>query len=313
MTLPKKSTLRKGSLHHKTLLRRRANILGSAELIQTFNDEYGVEQVNQVAIRIERLDELWEKFEAIQEEIEVIEDDDQTFSEARQQFQTHYFELKAALVCKLPQREPQPSTSRQAPSVLPTSQSISVKLPELKIPEFRGNPEEWIEFHDLFKSVIHGNTQLSNVQKLHYLRGSLKAEASRLIASLPITSDNYLIAWKTVCDRYENTNFLIKQHMSAILKISSIKKESATALAELADEFNRHVGILDKLEETNAHWNSFLVERLSSLLDEDSLMAWETQCNEAETPKYEDLLDFIHKRSRTLQKCKSTASASSGV
>ncbi|XP_065082282.1 uncharacterized protein LOC135704726 [Ochlerotatus camptorhynchus] len=312
MTLPKKSTLRKGTLHHKTLLRRRTNILGSAELIQIFNDEYDVTQVNQVAIRIERLDELWEKFEDVQDEIEVIEDEQQEFSETRQQFQNHYFELKAALVGKLPQRDPAPIL-RPSSSLPPAPQTISVKLPELKIPEFRGNPEEWIEFHDLFKSVIHGNTQLSNVQKLHYLRSSLKGEASRLISSLSITSDNYLIAWKIVCDRYENTNFLIKQHMSAILKIGSIKKESATALAELADEFNHHVGILNKLEEENAHWNSFLVERLSSLLDEKSLMDWETQCKEEETPTYEDLFEFIHKRSRTLQKCKSAYNPTGSV
>ncbi|XP_055623056.1 uncharacterized protein LOC129766513 [Toxorhynchites rutilus septentrionalis] len=310
MTLPRKSTLRKGSLHHKTLLRRRSNILGSAELIQTFNDDFEVTQVDQVAIRIERLDELWEKFEVVHDEIEVIEDEEQEFSETRQRFQNHYFELKAALVRKLPQRDPTP-TVRQPSFLPPAPQTMSVKLPELKIPEFRGHPEEWIEFYDLFKSVIHCNTQLSNVQKLHYLRGSLKGEASRLISSFSITGDNYLIAWKTVCDRYENTNFLIKQHMSAILKINSIKKESS--LAELADEFNRHVGILNKLEEGNAHWNSFLVERLSSLLDEKSLMAWESQCKEEEKPKYEDLLDFMHKRSRTLQKCKSTCIPSSSV
>ncbi|XP_055623164.1 uncharacterized protein LOC129766610 [Toxorhynchites rutilus septentrionalis] len=101
--------------------------------------------------------------------------------------------------------------------------------------------------------------------------------------------------------------------MSALFRIPSVKRGSATALAELADEFNRHVGILDKLEPPNAHWNSFLVERLSSLLDEKSLLEWETQCGEDEVSPYVHQLEFIHKRSRTLQKCTASCSAPANV
>ncbi|XP_058828378.1 uncharacterized protein LOC131688223 [Topomyia yanbarensis] len=300
-----KSTPDKHSLHYKTLLRRRSNILGSAELIQKFYMEFTPDQTNQVAIRITHLDDLWEKFECVQEEIEVLENEVESFSDTRLQFQTMYYELKAALLTILPQL-----TTEQNPIVTAVghqplaNHTLPVKLPELRIPEFRGNPEEWIEFRDLFKSVIHTNTNLSGVQKMHYLRSSLKGEAARLIASFAITSDNYALAWKTITDRYENVNFLVKQHMSAILKIPSARKDSAASLAEVADEFNRHVGILDKLEEPESHWNSFLVERLSSLLDEKSLLEWENRCKDEEAPQYSDLLEFIHKRSRPLQKCK---------
>ncbi|XP_062704362.1 uncharacterized protein LOC134286717 [Aedes albopictus] len=155
--------------------------------------------------------------------------------------------------------------------------------------------------------------QQSAVQKLHYLRSTLKGDASRLIASITITADNYAIAWKTICDRYENTNYLVKQHMSALFRVPSVRKGTSSALSELADEFNRHVGILDKLENIDAHWNSFLVERLSSLLDEKSLIEWETQCSEEESPQYTDLLEFIRKRSRTLQKCSTSCNSSSTV
>lgn len=294
--------MRKNAHHHKTLLRRRDNIIGSAKLIKSFDDQYDVEQANQVPLRIERLDELWRSFETVQDEIEVIEDSDQEFSDLRQEFHDMYFSLKASLITKLPTNEA-PALNQAVPVAPPPPIPVmSVKLPELKIPEFDGQPEQWIEFRDLFKSVIHSNVQLSAVQKIHYLRSSLKGEASRLISSIPITANSYSIAWKAICDRYENTNYLVKQHMSALFRIPSIKKGSATALAELADEFNRHVGILDKLENPNRHWNSFLVERLSSLLDEKSLLEWESQCDEEET-EYTDLLEFIHKRSRTLQKC----------
>ncbi|XP_058840021.1 uncharacterized protein LOC131695495 [Topomyia yanbarensis] len=312
----KKVTLRKNTLHHKTLLRRRNNILGSAKLIQQFDDQYEETQVNQVSLRIARLDELWKTFEGVQDEIEVIEDKQEDFAESRQEFHDLYFELKASLTSKLPRNDPVPGTP--VPQIAqqiapPVHQVVSVKLPELKMPEFDGQPEQWIEFRDLFKSVIHSNVQLSAVQKLHYLRSSLKGDASRLISSIAISADNYAIAWKIISDRYENTGYLVKQHMSALFRVPSVRRGSASALSELADEFNRHVGILDKLEDEDAHWNSFLVERLSSLLDERSLLEWETQCKEEEVPQYSVLLEFIRKRSRTLQKCSTASGSSSNV
>lgn len=79
--------------------------------------------------------------------------------------------------------------------------------------------------------------------------------------------------------------------MSAILKIPSVRRESASALAKLADEFNRHVGILDKHEAADAQWNSFLVERLSSLLDQNSLLEWESQSEENRVPQYSPILN----------------------
>ncbi|XP_055633331.1 uncharacterized protein LOC129773712 [Toxorhynchites rutilus septentrionalis] len=300
----RKSALRKGALNLKTLLRRRESVIASAELIKTFDENFEVSQINQVALRIERLDELFRKFESVQDEIELIEDREEKFLDDREQFQDKYFELKASLMGKLPQTAPvlQSAPLVQTPPVH-VNPTMSVKLPELRIPEFSGKPEQWIEFRDLFKAVIHSNTQLSAVQKLHYLRSSLAGDASRLISSTALTADNYPIAWKIITDRYENKNYLVKQHMTALFKTPPAKKGSAAALDELADEFNRHVRILDKLEDVNDHWNSFLVERLSSLLDGKSLLEWETQCKEEETPKYDDLLDFMHKRSRTLQKC----------
>nr|XP_029715645.1 uncharacterized protein LOC115259260 [Aedes albopictus] len=88
--------------------------------------------------------------------------------------------------------------------------------------------------------------------------------------------------------------------MSALLAISPIKKESASGLSELADSFDRHVQLLNKLETVEEHWNSFLVERLSSCLDHGSLREWETHLDDGQRPTYKQLIDFIHKRSRII-------------
>lgn len=45
------------------------------------------------------------------------------------------------------------------------------KLPDISLPEFKGKYSEWPTFSDLLKSLIIDNFKLSDVERLHYLRG----------------------------------------------------------------------------------------------------------------------------------------------
>ncbi|XP_062540757.1 uncharacterized protein LOC134208827 [Armigeres subalbatus] len=245
----------------KLLHRRRSNILGSAMMINDFNRSYEPTQQDQLATQIAYLDELWRDFLSTQEEIEVLEDN----------------------------------------CAQPTQPITNVRLPEIKIPVFCGKIDDWVSFRDLFVSLIHSNQQLTAVQKMHYLRASLTDEAARVISALDISADDYQVAWNLLKDRYENPNMLIKRHMSALLAINPLKRESALGLSELADSFDRHVQLLNKLETAEEHWNSFLVERLSSCLDPCTLREWETHVDDGERPTYKELLEFVHKRSRIIK------------
>lgn len=248
----------------KNFLRRRSNIINSAELIQTFDNEFVPDQANQLGIRIQHLDELWRDFQAIQDQIEDLEEPEEEFCEDRRVFQNQYYALKASLISKIPPTPPPlpPPAAKNPPQSLP-----NLRLPEIKIKEFSGNFDEWESFNDLFVSLIDSNQQLTMVQKLYYLRASVTGEAARMISSLDLTANNYRVAWNLLKTRFENKQMLIKRHMAGLLSMSPLKKESPTGLLDLADEFNRHVQLLDKLEDVEDHWNSFLVERLSSCLD----------------------------------------------
>ena len=78
--------------------------------------------------------------------------------------------------------------------VAPAVQAVTVRLPELKIPEISGGFDEWLNFHDLFITLIHTNPHLSSVQKFKYLKAVMKGEALRLIQVVPVASANYMIA-----------------------------------------------------------------------------------------------------------------------
>lgn len=62
--------------------------------------------------------------------------------------------------------------------------NMAVELQRGQIPCFSGKVEEWSSFHDLFKKMIDGNSKLSEVQKLYYLKTNLKGGAYRIVQHL---------------------------------------------------------------------------------------------------------------------------------
>jgi len=47
--------------------------------------------------------------------------------------------------------------------------NTSINLPNIKLPSVVGDILQWRSFHDTFESLVHTNTQLSPIQKYHYL------------------------------------------------------------------------------------------------------------------------------------------------
>lgn len=52
----------------------------------------------------------------------------------------------------------------------PVEQQLELKLPTLRLPEFKGDCEEWLLFKDAYKAMIHQNAKLTAIQKFQYIR-----------------------------------------------------------------------------------------------------------------------------------------------
>ncbi|XP_062539091.1 uncharacterized protein LOC134207382 [Armigeres subalbatus] len=103
----------------------------------------------------------------------------------------------------------------------------------ISLPEFDGDYKQWLSFKSTYVSLIHDSGELSDVQKFHYLKSALKWEAAKLIESLSLTNDNYLIACSTITKRYSNEYLLKKRHLQALMEYPKVKKESYAAICML--------------------------------------------------------------------------------
>ena len=100
----------------------------------------------------------------------------------RCEFEEQYFTIiSKAKVYMAPftnKNKMQGSLAPSTPTINNATPTSSVKLPNLNMPTFTGKYSEWMQFYDTFNSLIDSETSLSQTQKFHYLKSSLKDEAA---------------------------------------------------------------------------------------------------------------------------------------
>ncbi|XP_058817720.1 uncharacterized protein LOC131681032 [Topomyia yanbarensis] len=160
-----------------------------------------------VALRLENLDTIRHELEDFQSALESTEEtsNDKGWSD-----------FKVASHC------------RCHPFVPPTVSSSlkGLKHPTITLPEFNGDCNEWLAFHDTFLTLIHLNPDVPAIQKFHYLKPAVSDEAAQVIESFAISATNYPLAWQALISRKEkfavDTDFLILPRVTTELPAQDI-------------------------------------------------------------------------------------------
>lgn len=181
-----------------------------------------------------------------------------------------------------------------------------VKLPTISLPKFEGKSENWLEFRDTFASLIHGNDAITEIQKFHYLRGSLQGKAAEIIKSLEFSAENYEIAWSALCERY--TRVLVHNHIKALFGLDIINKESSEKIRALIDFVWKHLRSLSSLAPTETFWEILIIFLVTSKLDPITAREWEqTQVTDG-LPTLSEVKEFLKRKADILETLESKGS-----
>lgn len=175
-----------------------------------------------------------------------------------------------------------------------------IKLPKISLPLFQGDYKEWSAFRDLFVKLIHDNSQISNAEKLYYLKASLKGEASRLIQNIESSADNYETAWQEILRRYDNKVLMLNKHLKAIFDMPRVTKGSGNSLRKLICEFSQHLSSLESLKINNLH-ESILIFILSLKLDSEMLCAFQMTQSSDTVPTLSDFTNYLKDKATALE------------
>lgn len=267
----------------------------------------------------QRAEALYNDFQANRLKIEVYGDDaEQTETDEegvrlaeeanrliRQGFENDYVRVHSFLTREIRKLTTEiqsvvPTTSRNPVNASDNFYS-RIKLPEVTLPKFSGLVSEWIHFRDTFKSLIDSNPQLSPIDKLSYLVGSLSNDAKKVIESVEHTAANYQVAWNILERRFDNKKLVVKTYIDALFAIDPMKRECYESLMHLVDDFERNLCMIDKMGIQTNGWSVLLAHMVCSRLDPSTLKQWETHHQSTDVPKYEDLMRFLRTHLTVLQ------------
>ncbi|XP_032673063.1 uncharacterized protein LOC116844967 [Odontomachus brunneus] len=258
--------------------------------------------------RLQVLEQNWDKFHTDHESIcqesrESLKDQPYIKTKMYERCQAFYVHARASLLSQrddLDSRPPTSSTLFTTP--IASMSSHRVALPRITMPQFSGEYKYWVPYRDLFSSLIGNNPDLSNVEKMHYLKTSLSDQAALLISNLSISGENFTIAWDALVMRYENKRFLIAAQLDKLSNLKPLKPRSARGLNLFLATINEALGALRALGCPIHYWNDLLLHQIIKLLDPSTREAWEIKLGPTTiSPIFAQFEEFLTGRARALE------------
>ncbi|XP_076299887.1 uncharacterized protein LOC143218543 [Lasioglossum baleicum] len=149
---------------------------------------------------------------------------------------------------------------------------------------------------------IKKNKEISDVEKLQYLKINLSGEALQLVVNIDVTDDNFEPVWNVLVDRYENKRVLINSHLSSLFSLQHVTQQSANQIKSLLGGVKETLGALRSLGCPTDSWDCLIVYMVTNKLDPETLMDWEQQIAAETTPAtFAELEKYLLSRIRALE------------
>ncbi|GFX30669.1 DUF1758 domain-containing protein [Trichonephila clavipes] len=98
------------------------------------------------------------------------------------------------------------------------------RLPKITLESFSGKDiSSFPNFWARFKSAVHKNSSLNDVDKFSYLKSVVTSDAELAIRGL--TSENYAKAIKILEDRFGRKEFIVDFHMNRLLNLTPVRSD----------------------------------------------------------------------------------------
>ena len=184
-------------------------------------------------------------------------------------------------------------------SKLNTSCQVNVPLPKLTIPKFGGQIGQWPEFKNLYDSLVHQNSNLSDVEKFQYLRSLLVSDAAALVCNYPLSNELYMTAYEVLQNRYNNKRRLAQHYIDKLLNFSKASTHTASNLQHFLTTHTSAINSFRALDIDDTA-DYMLLHLTLRNLDSTTRKAFEKQCSSNFVPTYRSLIQFVAETCKAL-------------
>ena len=172
-------------------------------------------------------------------------------------------------------------------------------LPSIDVPQFNGEILQWSTFWATFKSTIEDRKDLTNTQRLQYLRKAIKDPDTAALLTSPIESpDMYLEVVQLLKSRFNKTRE-IHRHIIKNIISTTTPKQTRLELRRLADAARRNIDSLKATKQYDVE--SVLTSFYYLILPSKLQMLWDQHTKHSKgIPPISQLLTFITDYAETL-------------
>ncbi|GFX41923.1 DUF1758 domain-containing protein [Trichonephila clavipes] len=111
------------------------------------------------------------------------------------------------------------------------------RLPKLTLESFSGKDiSSFPSFWARFKSAVHENSSLNDVDKFSYLKSVVTSDAELAIRGLTLTSKNYAKAIKILENRFGRKELIVDFHMNRLLNLTPVQKSKQNSHLDLEEK-----------------------------------------------------------------------------
>jgi hypothetical protein len=176
----------------KKLIRICAKTKSAFTRLERFADNYVVDpKPEQLEVRLKLVNENWQKYNNVQDELEELCHDSEN-QQQREEMDERYCYLTGFIQTKMKELELSGSPELN----VTTEPSVKVRLPQLSIPKFSGNLQDWVTFKETFLSLVGDSVTIPDIQKFHYLLSAISDDVKRVIQHNPVSEQGFRVAWE---------------------------------------------------------------------------------------------------------------------
>jgi hypothetical protein len=174
-----------------------------------------------------------------------------------------------------------------------------VRLPEIPLPTFHGDIFKWLTFRDRFISMVDQRPNINDIDKFYYLTGCLKDNALEAISGIPVSGENYKLAWSTLTARFDRPRLVASSLIDKLLSAPKASTETLSDLHKFLLVFDEGVSVLDSMKLPDLG-DFILFSVASRCLPSYSIKLFESQLSNG-FPTVRDLLAFVKSRINVLE------------
>ncbi|XP_025993758.2 uncharacterized protein LOC113004496 [Solenopsis invicta] len=282
----------------KILINKRTSLKSKITNLNNILDK-GTTDDTLIKLRLERVTELFHAYEDFNDELTEL-DPNESHQTEYENIEERYYLLAAKIKNRLSASNISEASTSASHEDRPYENSLAtstkkrrIKLPEASLPTFDGKFESWLSFKNSFRNMIGSQTDLSDIDKLHYLKSALTGEAANKIKIFETDDINYSKAWELLERSYEVKRILISRHLSSILNLPVLEKETSSGLSKLADDVQQHIASLSVLGASVGP--EMIVHVLETKLPKSTAERWENSLERETFPEPDQIYDFLYK------------------